>query len=373
MKVLHVYAGNLFGGIEQTLVTLAEHHDLTSDVDWDFALCFRGELSGRLAALGYPAHDLGRVRVRRPYTIWRARRRLRTLLASGGYDAVITHSVWLQGVFGPAVRRSGTPLVFWIHDLTDGRHWLDRWARRTRPDLTIANSQYTAATVANLYPGVSPRVVYPPVIAPPPATVAVRRAVRRELNTADDVTVIVQASRLEAWKGHQAHIEGLGRLRGRRDWVCWMVGGPQRPHEYAYFDELKRTAARLGIDDRVRFVGHRTDVRRLLEGADIACQPNTGPEPFGLALVEALFSGLPIVTTALGGAREVADGTCAIIVPPGDPAALAAALAGLLDDPALRAKLSAGAPLRARRLCDAAGKTRALADAIRSVVAARSA
>jgi glycosyltransferase involved in cell wall biosynthesis len=195
--------------------------------------------------------------------------------------------------------------------------------------------------------------------------------VRRELKTGDDVAVIVQASRLETWKGHRAHLEGLGLLRDRRDWVCWMVGGPQRPHEHAYFEELKSLATRLGIADRVRFVGHRTDVRRLLEGADIACQPNTGPEPFGMALVEALFARLPIVTTALGGGREVADTTCAVVVPAGDPAALAAALAGLLDDAPLRAKLSAGAPVRARMLCDAAGQVRALAHALRSLVDVR--
>ena len=95
-------------------------------------------------------------------------------------------------------------------------------------------------------------------------------------------------------------------------WVCWTAGGAQRPAEAAYLAELRQTAARLGIAERVRFLGQRTDVPHLLAAADVHCQPNTGPEPFGLAFVEALAAGRPVVTTALGGALEIVDETCGV-------------------------------------------------------------
>jgi len=68
--------------------------------------------------------------------------------------------------------------------------------------------------------------------------------------------------------------------------------------------------------------------------------------------VEALSAGLPVVTVERGGACEIVDGTCGVLVPPADPARLAAAIAELLRDGAKRANLRHAAPERARQLCD---------------------
>jgi glycosyltransferase involved in cell wall biosynthesis len=138
--------------------------------------------------------------------------------------------------------------------------------------------------------------------------------------------------------------------------VCWIAGGPQRPKEQAYFHELQDLAHELGIGDRVCFLGQRSDVPELLRAADIHCQPNTGPEPFGIALVEALYAGLPVVTTAMGGAQEIVDETCGILVKPGDEGELAEALGKLICNRTLLARLAAGGPARARWLCGPAAQ-----------------
>ena len=91
-----------------------------------------------------------------------------------------------------------------------------------------------------------------------------------------------------------------------------------------------------------------------MSAADIFCQPNSGPEPFGIVFVEALCAGLPVITSDFGGGAEVVDGTCGVLTPPGDAAAVAEALAGLIRDPARRAVLGNGGPDRARQLCDPA-------------------
>src|SRR5262249_13276946 len=194
----------------------------------------------------------------------------------------------------------------------------------------------------------------------------VRRQVRAELQTPADAAVIVQASRLERWKGHDLLLRALGGLRDLPSWVCWIAGGAQRPAGVAYLAELRQTAARLGIAERVRFLGQRTDVPHLLAAADLHCQPNTGPEPFGIAFVEALYAGLPVVTTALGGALEIVDESCGILVPPDDGAALQGVLRGLLADPERRRSLGQGGPARAMTLCDPAQAMQRLQNFLRS-------
>jgi hypothetical protein len=94
MRVLHINAGNLYGGIETLLVTLARHRGLCPEVEPHFALCFEGRLSKELRACEVPVHLLGGVRISRPWTVWGARSRLRALLARMAYDVVICHGCW---------------------------------------------------------------------------------------------------------------------------------------------------------------------------------------------------------------------------------------------------------------------------------------
>jgi glycosyltransferase involved in cell wall biosynthesis len=139
-----------------------------------------------------------------------------------------------------------------------------------------------------------------------------------------------------------------------------MVGGPQRAKEEDYFRRLQETARELGIADRVRFLGQRSDVPELLAAADIFCQPNQGPEPFGLVFIEALHAGRPIVTTALGGPVEIVDESCGLLAEPDNPAALSAALRRLIQAPELRERLGRSGPRRASKLCDPATQLKEL-------------
>lgn len=353
MRILYVHSGNIYGGVETLLATLARHRDLCPEMEPHYALCFEGRLSAELTAAGVPVHLIGKARISRPLTVLRARRMLGDLLRREHFDLVVCHSTWSQSLFGPVIRSQQLPLVFWLHNPTDGQHWLDRWGRRNVPDLALCNSRFTAATLPSLYPGVRTEVVYCPV-APPERNYseADRLAARAEFETPEDAVVIIQVSRMEVWKGHALHLEALSLLKEMSGWVCWQVGGAQRPGEIEYLAELKKTAGRLGIAERVRFLGQRSDVPRLLAAADIHCQPNTGPEPFGLTFIEALAARLPVVTTSIGGAVEILNESCGLLVPPGDVASLADALRRLIQDGTLRKELGHAGPDRARSLCD---------------------
>ena len=163
---------------------------------------------------------------------------------------------------------------------------------------------------------------------------------------------------MEEWKGQAVLLEALGRLRHHTGWTLWMAGGAQRPSEARYLQSLRDAAERLGIADRVRFLGHRTDVPALLNLSDIFCQPNLAPEPFGISLVEAMSAGLPVVTSAAGGALEIVNESCGVLVPAGDAAALAVALERLILDSAERQRLGRAGPSRAAELCDPTAQTR---------------
>ncbi|RKH12129.1 glycosyltransferase family 1 protein [Corallococcus sp. CA053C] len=369
MRVLHVSSGNLYGGIETFLRTLALARAQRGEgPEHAFALCFEGRIADELRAAGAPLHLLGPAKVSRPWRVWEARRALMALLEREAFSAVVCHAAWPQALFGPVVRTAGVPLVFFQHDALTGAHWVERWARVTVPELALCNSRYTAGTLARVYPRTPWRVLHPPVPEGGAALTASERAsLRGELGASAEDVVIVHASRMQEWKGQRLLLEALGRLRQVPRWKAWLVGGAQRPEEVAYEDSLKAQVAGLGLSDRVRFLGQRSDVPRLLRAAEVHCQPNTGPEPFGLAFVEALYAGLPVVTTALGGPLEIVDASCGVLVPP-KPEMLASALRGLIEDEAARRTLGRGGPARAKALSAPSVFLRALEDAVRSVV-----
>jgi glycosyltransferase involved in cell wall biosynthesis len=387
MRIVHLYSGNLYGGIERALVAFAaaEHAGSLKAAEYAeyadqpaqlFALAFDGRLQRELKAAGAEVALLGEVRGRAPWTIWRARRRLVECLkprttrttqsghpgASGGsaYSAAaIAHSLWALAVLGPAAREAGALVALYLHNPPTAALWPDGWARRTPVDLVVANSRYTAAASRAFLPdSVAIECLHPPLPgagqasgASPADRQAIRARVRRELETSDRDVVIVQASRMEAWKGHAALIGALTTMRELPGWTAWIVGGAQRAREQAYVNGLRTTVHDAGLASRVRFAGDREDVGAILAAADIYCQPNRDPEPFGLAFVEALGAGLPVVTTAAGGAIEVVTDDCGRLVPAGDAAALTAALRALVGDAALRRSLGAQGPARARALC----------------------
>lgn len=367
MRVLHVYAGNLYGGVEAMLATFARERHRVPEMEPRFALAFDGRLARELRAAGAAVEIVGAARLSRPWTVWRARRRLMAAIEGARPDVAVLHSAWSWAIFAPAVCRAGIPAVFWLHDAVSGGG-AERMAGRTPARLAVCTSHFVAATLPRLFPHARAELVYPSVPAPPDRS-AERAAVRAELGTADDAVVLVQASRMEPWKGHRVHLEALGRIADDPRWTCWLAGGAQRPAELRHLEEMRALAGRLGIGGRVRWLGERSDVPRLLAAADLLCQPNLGPEPFGMTFVEAMHARLPVIGAATGGALEIVTPATGLLAAPGDVAATADALRTLVGDAELRARLGAAGPARARELCDPEGQMRRLHDLLREVAA----
>jgi glycosyltransferase involved in cell wall biosynthesis len=367
--VLH--AGNMWGGVERVLATVAAAAQARSALVLDFALAFDGPLAAHLRQGGFPVTIVGPARLSRPFEVLSLRRRLAHHLRRVRPDVAVTQSAWSQAVMGPVVKRARLPLVWWVHDVLDGRHWLQRLALRVPPQRLICNSHFTASQAAPLMPAVPASVVYPPLepLLSPPAP---REDIRGRASTRVDATVILQVGRADPVKGHQVLLAALERLPRALDWICWQVGGPQNAREDAYWRSLQQWTTAHGVQDRVRWLGPQQAVADWLGAADIYCQPNVGPEAFGLSLVEAMRAGLPVVTSPLGAAPELLDEQSGVLVKP-DAATLSATLRELIEDPARRDAVRASGPHRAAMLCDPDASLSGLVDALQRVTVSEAA
>jgi glycosyltransferase involved in cell wall biosynthesis len=168
-----------------------------------------------------------------------------------------------------------------------------------------------------------------------------REAARAALGLDPRQRVVLTVGRLAVMKGQGALVAAVPALADRFPDVGVVLLGSGHLHE-----ELRAQADRLGVGDRVHLPGHRADARALLDAADVFVLPSRY-EGMPLALLEAMDAGLPVVTTRAPGCTEVvADGVTGLLVPPEDPPALAAALARLLEDPALRQRMGRAGRLR---------------------------
>jgi glycosyltransferase involved in cell wall biosynthesis len=177
------------------------------------------------------------------------------------------------------------------------------------------------------------------------AGAAGRERARRELGLGPDALVISMVARLDALKDHATAIRALGRVAGGHpDAYLVLIGeGPER-------DPIVEEVRRRGLDGRVRLLGLRTDVARLLPAADLALLTSVS-EGIPLTLIEAMAAGLPVVATRVGGVGEVvAEGVTGRLAASGDDAALADAILQLAADPALRDRLGRAGRERAAAL-----------------------
>lgn len=168
-----------------------------------------------------------------------------------------------------------------------------------------------------------------------------RSRVRAELGTDEQDLVVVGVGRLEIEKNFDCLVEALAKTDDKHQIKGWIIGdGSQRK-------ELEAMITRLGVQNRVKLLGYRKDVKDLLAAADIFVLPSKA-EPFGMSAVEAMMSFLPVVGTIGPGLGTIVDpDVTGILVPPDDASALAGAIRRLAEDPSYRHKLGEAGRMRA--------------------------
>lgn len=171
--------------------------------------------------------------------------------------------------------------------------------------------------------------------------------IRRELEIPSQAPVLVALARLHPQKALHVLLQALAQVReGVADAVLLLAGGPLHGNPEA--DRLRRLIDELGLQTAVRMLGHRDDVPDVLAAADIGVL-SSSYEGTPLAVLEYMEAGLPVVSTSVGGVAEfVTDGVHGLLVPPGDPRALADALTQLLANPEERTRIGGAARERRR-------------------------
>jgi glycosyltransferase involved in cell wall biosynthesis len=351
-RILHLWSGNLYGGVERFLASLAQ----IGHADHHFALCFDGRLAGELRQRNGNLHLIPAARLSSPRSIATSRAAVGALIQRLQPTAVVTHSHWPAAIWGHVVRARAKRWVFYAHDLRSGHGILGWLGFRLKPHLVIANSTFTARGYESR---VKTMVIHYPVVC----TTARddREGIRERHGAGREDVVLLQVGRMQPWKGHSLLLRSLSSLTSDPTWQLWFVGGPQRPEEHLYEMKLRSQARQFGIGARVRFLGERTDVLGLMRAADIFCQANSRPEPFGLVFVEALSQALPVVALAEGGIPEIITPQCGILA---SKERLSSVLQALIQDRNLRRHLGANGPARAAELCDPARQTELIESAI---------
>ncbi|MEX2584319.1 MAG: glycosyltransferase family 4 protein [Gemmatimonadota bacterium] len=267
------------------------------------------------------------------------------LTRRGDFDVV--HVFWPlpHGLFGLVARRfSGVPLVstFFGVELT----WLGSQLRFLAPvvraiirrsDAVTVISSHTAAEVQRLAPGARVRPI------PFGAATGTAPDKRRVIHDQAQPYRILFVGRLVERKGVQVLLRAMTGLNGGGAVRLTVAGdGPLRR-------ELERLAAELDLEDRVEFTGRVTDgeLRRLYDTSDLFVLPAVRDakgdvEGLGVVLIEALLHGVPVVASDSGGIPDIVrDGETGLLVRPGDPGDLAAAIERAMANPDLTARLAA--------------------------------
>ena len=312
MRILHVMASRADGGAETYAADVIE--SLHAAGIAQLAVVPRASRHHqRLAAAGVALAE-GVLDV--PLGAWR-RRKLAE--ASDGFRPDLVHC-WMRRA-ASLVPPVAAPRVGWFGGYYDPGRF-----RGCRHFIAV-----TPAIVDHLLAHGIPRAcahyvpTFPTLDAGPPLD-------RTGLATSADATVLLALSRLHDKKGLDVLLRALVQLP---QCVAWLAGdGPLK-------GQLRALADKLGVAERVRWLGWRTDRGALLRAADVCVLPSRF-EPFGTVMLEAWAAATPLVAAASQGpAALIRDGDNGLLVPVDDAIALAAAIRRLAADPVLKARLIA--------------------------------
>jgi glycosyltransferase involved in cell wall biosynthesis len=307
----------------------------------EVACSVAGGLAEPLEEAGVPVRPLTRRLVKRRVSpayargIWR-------LLKERRFDLVHAHIFASAVAAAIATRRTGLPLVITEHTEASWQTWwtrrVSRWAhRRARHAIAVSTPIQRRLIEKD---GVPPDLVtlIPNAVIPAPDDPPDLSGVLPDGWLEGPLVGVV--ARLQPEKGVATFLEAAVRLSKISPETRFLVAGDGPLRE-----KLLELARRVGIEDRVRFLGYRTDARALIGLLDVLVVPSL-TEGSPLIVLEAMAAGVPVVASAVGGIPDqVRHGEEGLLVSPGDPEALTRALGELLRDPG-RARLMGAAGQR---------------------------
>jgi glycosyltransferase involved in cell wall biosynthesis len=336
-RVLILIKGLGIGGAERLIAEGARYWD-RQGIDYRVAyfLPWKDQLVGEIADHGITVECLGS---KRGLGIT-AYRRLRSLISDWRPDLVHGH-LPTAGIMARLATR--TPVVYTEHNIASSYRQPTRLVNRLtygRNRAVIAVSDAVAESLAG-FPGPVPRVIPNGVsVSVSPSEI---EAVRAELGMQPGQALLVHVGNIRPHKGHENLIAATALLVPKDpNLLVVSVGAEKHPGDLA---RVRQSAVSAGVADHIRFMGRREDARSFLAAADVVVNP-ADVEGLPLAILEGLALSRPVVATAVGGVPTVVvERVTGLLVPPGDPEALAAAMIEALESPDAKGWGQAGADL----------------------------
>ncbi len=332
-------------------------------------VCADGPLLAEVRAEGFRIETPPLERRLSPAALWRGYHALEGIFRREKPDLVHAHMPISGFLARLAARRAGVPrIAYTCHGFLFNQPgpWPRRaagfameWIAGHLTDIYTTVSTEEAADARRLHIAREALAVGngrdPAQFRPDPAA---RSAIRAELGVPDDAVVVAAVSRLVRHKGYPELLAAMRDVPAE----LWVVGERLASD---HGEDLERHFAGAALGPRLRRLGYRADVARVLAAADIFVLPSHF-EGLPMSVIEAMLCGLPVVATDIRGPREqVVDGATGLLVPRACVAPLNAALRRLVADPALRARMGAAGRTRAVDLYGentvVAGTLRALA------------
>jgi glycosyltransferase involved in cell wall biosynthesis len=344
VRVLFTFPwGERLGGAEAFLWTFLRHVDRAA-VEPSVAFLQDGPLVAEVTGLGIRTFVVPSTRLRDATTTTATVARLHRLFRRERPDVIVnwmakTH---LYGGTAAALAGMSSRVLWWQHGIPAG-HWLDRAATLIPAAAIGCSSEAAAHAQRRLRPRRRTIVVYPGADLPdaPPGPTA-RADVRAQLNVPNSMAVVGIVGRFEPWKGQDRFLRMIARLKHRGYAVHGLVvGGDAFGLHPRFAQEVHDLADALGLSESVTFTGQTARVPDYLAAMDVFVSASTG-EPFGVAIIEAMAAGVPVVAVDDGGPSEILAGEKGgLLAESGEVEALTEPVARLLDDPALRQRLAA--------------------------------
>jgi glycosyltransferase involved in cell wall biosynthesis len=341
VRVVYVTHTLGVGGAEELILNVVTR--LPRDRYEPIVCCFEdppGQMGVEIASHGIQVVPLGvKPGWRRPFDWWTIISRLRQLKPQIVHTFLLPASLYGRS----AALVAGVPVIIGtevnIYERKKWHHILaERWLARVGACVVASAQSVKDAYVRQL--GISPgcvRVIYNAVNWDRLETTVAPDEMRRQLGVPQNRVVVGVIATLQDKKGHHVLLDAFASTPGLRDaWLMLVGDGPLRR-------SLEDHAVSLGIRDRVTFCGTRRDLGNLLPAMDVFALPSLW-EGLPLALILAMGAARPVVATRIAGIPEVVvDGQTGLLVPPGDSAAIGAALARLCGDPVERRRMGAAA------------------------------
>jgi len=330
-----------------------------------------GPLADELRGHGWDVWVLPRHRMRNVLAVARAILAVRRLVRTEKISLLHSNGFRAHAYGGPAARLAGVPEVWSVHTVEQ-----PGWSTRAILGVPTRHVTGNCPRTVDFFVrhGLPTSLIWPPVDTGDPAGHVPRAALAAKFRLPPHGRWLLQAARLQKYKGQHHLIRALAALPpALADVQAVIVGGSLFNMETGYPAELRQLATQLGVADRVHFTGFVEDdeLRGLITASELVVHP-AHDEDFGLIVAEAQALERPVLAfAAVGPAAIVEHEVTGRLVPVGDQTALNRELAGLLGDPAHLAALGRAGARRVAALFAAPAAGRRLAAVYDAVLAGR--